>query len=178
MDDPPLIELLGRIVLFGLISPLTAVPAFLYGMVVRRWWLVPVGAVGLAAIFAALGFEEGEVVWLAAPVAVVPPLAWAAAGYYVGRWRRARPGGVPATLARGASIVAGLVLGAVAGAVAGFAIGMAYVELAQVSSFEGLAGYVVVFLFALPGLVVGAILGAVIGGMIRRRLDARQASPA
>jgi len=178
MDDAPLIELVGRIVLFGLISPLIAVPALLYGMVVRRWWLVPVGAVLLAAIFAALASEEGEVVWLAAPAALVPPLAWAAAGYYVGRWRRARPGGVPTALARGAPIAAGLVLGAAAGAVAGFGIGMAYVELAQVSSFEGLAGYVVVFLFALPGLVIGAILGAIIGGTIHRRLYARQASPA
>jgi hypothetical protein len=178
MTDTSLPDLLVKIILFGLISPAIALPSFLFGAVVRRWWLVPIGAAALAAIFTALAFEGGEIVWLAAPVAVLPPLAWSAAGYYFGRWRRARGGGVPASLARGVSIVAGLVLGAAAGAAAGFGIGVAYVELAQVSSFEGLAGYVAVFLFGLPGLIIGAIAGAVAGAMVNRRLGARRTAPA
>src|SRR5215204_5090565 len=128
MDDPPLLELFGRIILFGLVSPLVAVPAFLYGMVVRRWWLVPIGAAALAALFVALAFGEGEVVWFAAPMTVLPPLAWSAAGYYVGRWRRRRRGDEPAGVARAAAIAAGLLLGAAAEAVAGFGLGLAYIE--------------------------------------------------
>jgi hypothetical protein len=178
MDEPPLMELFGRIILFGLVSPLVAVPAFLYGMVVRRWWLVPIGAAALAALFVALAFEEGEIGWLAAPVTVLPPLAWSASGYYFGRWRRQHRGDERTGFARVVAIVAGLLLGAAAGAIAGFGLGLAYVELAQVSSFEGLAGYVAVFLFGLPGLVIGAIAGAVAGAMINRRLGARRAAPA
>src|SRR5688572_13100308 len=127
MDELPLLELFGRIILFGLISPLVAVPAFLYGMVVRRWWLVPIGAVALAAIFVALASEEGEIVWLAAPASVLPPLGWSASGYCFGQWRRRRRGGEPAGFARAAAMAAGLLLGAAAGAVAGFGLGLAYV---------------------------------------------------
>jgi hypothetical protein len=179
-----MIDLFGRIILFGMVSPLIALPSFLWGWMVRRWWLVPIGAAVLAALFIVVALidldrpEDSEIVWSAAPASLVPPLAWCAAGYFFGRWRRGRGGYMPAGFGRVVSILGGLLLGAVAGATAGFGLGLAYVELAHVSSFEGLAGYVVVFLFALPGLVIGAILGAVIGGIVNRRLGAQPASAA
>ncbi len=55
------------------------------------------------------------------------------------------------------------ILGALAGAVAGtlsaFAIGSLYAKLARVSSFEGKAGYLVVWGFGPIGLVAGLIAG-------------------
>jgi hypothetical protein len=179
MTDSSLADLLVKIILFGLISPAIALPSFLYGAVVRRWWLVPIGAAALAALFLAIAFDDAEFVWAAAPVALVPVLAWCTAGYRFGRWRRSRRGKTePAGFARAASIVAGLLLGGVAGTAAGLGLGAAYIDLAQVSSFEGLSGYVVVYLFMAPGLIIGAIAGAIIAAMINRRLGARGAAPA
>jgi hypothetical protein len=60
-------------------------------------------------------------------------------------------------------VLLGFVLGGVIGAVAGFAIGSAYVTAAQVSSLEGLSGYVVVYAFAFPGVIIGMVAG-VAGG--------------
>ena len=55
----------------------------------------------------------------------------------------------------------GSVIGAVAGGVAGLGIGTAYVELANVSSFEGASGYAVVF-WIFAGILCGAIAGVLV----------------
>lgn len=60
----------------------------------------------------------------------------------------------------------GGVLGAALGGVAGVLLGLAFVELAQVSDFEGRSGYLVGFLFMPAGIVVGAVAGAI---LLRRR---------
>jgi hypothetical protein len=178
-------EMILQMIVFGLISPVIALPAFLFGWMVRQWWLVPLGAVAIAAVFLVLSLMDsavpkgGEIVWAAVPVTLLAPLAWCIAGFYFGRWRRGRHGGSEAAgVVRAASIIAGLLLGAALGAAAGLGLGQAYVMLARVSSFEGLAGYVVVFLFMLPGLVIGAIGGAVIGDLVNRRRAGRHMTAA
>jgi hypothetical protein len=49
--------------------------------------------------------------------------------------------------------------GAALGAVAAFLVGALAAEVFQVSSFEGQAGYFVVFPFVLPGLLIGLVAG-------------------
>lgn len=176
-----MIEVIPQMIAFGLINPLVALPAFLLGWMVRRWWLVPVGAVWIAVVLLILSLtqsavpEAGEIVWQALPVTTLPPLAWCAAGYAFGHWRRSRHGGSKTAVAiRVASIGVGLLIGAPLGAAAGLGLGQAYVIMARVISFEGLSGYVVVFLFALPGLAIGGIAGAAIGGVLYGRLAARR----
>jgi hypothetical protein len=173
--------LIAQIVVFGLLSPGIAVSAFLAGWIARRWWLVPVAAVVIAAVFATISMvnldapADSEIVWAAVPFTIVAPLVWCSAGFYFGRWRRSRhvKSGSPGA-ARVASILAGVVTGAAIGTLAGLGLGEAYVTLARVSSFEGLAGYVVVFLFMLPGLLIGAAAGGAVGGIVQRRFAARR----
>ena len=50
-------------------------------------------------------------------------------------------------------------LGAVLGAAVGIGLGLIYVELANVSDFEGQSGFVVGFCFAPAGLLLGGGLG-------------------
>lgn len=177
-------EVAVQMVVYGLFSPLVAVPAFIFGWLVRRWWLVPLGAVALGALFTAISMVDfdapggSEIAWPLVPLSVLPPLAWASAGYHFGRWRRRAGAGERATAARVAAIIGGILIGTVVGGVAGFGLGEAYVTLARVSSFEGLAGYVVVFLFALPGLLIGAVAGGVVAAVINTRLAARRMTPA
>lgn len=56
----------------------------------------------------------------------------------------------------------GAVAGAMLGGGAGLLGGLGYVELAQVTSFEGYSGYVVV-LWMLAGILAGLVAGAVFG---------------
>jgi len=65
-------------------------------------------------------------------------------------------------------IAIGILVGGVGGGVLGSLIGMAYVALEQVSSFEGLSGYVVAS-FMLIGIVIG-ILGGGLAGFLRGRV--------
>ncbi|MCC7274788.1 MAG: hypothetical protein IT561_19115, partial [Alphaproteobacteria bacterium] len=89
------------------------------------------------------------------------------------RWLRGRQQAAPGDpLARTVWSLLGLVLGACIGGIAGMGLGIAYVDLANVSSFEGLAGYTVMFLFVLPGILVGMIAGAVAGWRRSRRAAA------
>ncbi|PHP68796.1 hypothetical protein CSC94_02035 [Zhengella mangrovi] len=56
----------------------------------------------------------------------------------------------------------GAILGAVLGGFVGFGAGFAYVELANVTDFEGASGYAVVF-WSLLGVVVGLVTGIIVG---------------
>ncbi|MNC85608.1 hypothetical protein D3C83_12170 [compost metagenome] len=110
---------------------------------------------------------------------MLPPVAWCTAGFAAGSWyRRNATTGIDNGAIRAIGIIGGLLLGGAVGAVAGFGTGVAYVTIAEVSSFEGLAGYVAVFLFALPGLLIGAGVGAAIGAVVGRRVAARRSATA
>ena len=172
-------EAILQMIVFGLISPAIAVPAFLFGWAVRRWWLVPVGAIAIAAIFlihSIVDFEaasEGEVVWAAIPFAVLPPLGWCSAGFWFGRWRRQHRETPPGGSGRAVNLTVGLVFGAALGVATGWGLGEIYVEIARVSPMEGYAGYLVVFFFMAPGLMIGAIAGVAAGLAVNRRLSSR-----
>jgi hypothetical protein len=55
----------------------------------------------------------------------------------------------------------GLTLGASAGGIAGLFAGLAYIEIAATSGFEGYAGFVVAF-WMMGGVVFGMIAGLVV----------------
>jgi hypothetical protein len=73
----------------------------------------------------------------------------------------------------------GGIAGAVLGAIAGFLVGALAAEVFQVSGFEGQAGYFVVFLFALSGLLIGLVAGILLTlRWQRRRAASAGAGPA
>jgi hypothetical protein len=135
----------------------------------RRWWLAAAGGFAIAAVFLTLSIvdferpEDSDFTWLAVPAALLGPSAWSAGGYFFGRWRRRRKGTVEPAAA-GATVAAwtGGFIGLIIGAAVGLGLGLGYVELAHVSSFEGMAGYLVVYIFAPLGGITGAIIGAMI----------------
>lgn len=63
---------------------------------------------------------------------------------------------------KGLRALTGLAGGAIAGGLAGLVIGLAYVEFAHVSDFEGLSGYAVAF-WIMAGVIAGAFTGLAIG---------------
>lgn len=70
----------------------------------------------------------------------------------------------------------GGVVGSLVGCIVGLMLGMLAATLLNIPDFEGQSGYFVVFLFALPGAVIGLIGG--IWLVIRsRRKKAAQPSP-
>ena len=164
-----LAEAIVRGLLHGLLSPWVIVPAWAIGWFGRAWWQVVAGAVVLAVILFAISQvmllsrlpEGAQIVWWLAPMGLLPPLAHAAAAH----WLRLRFGSAPGSSGaklgiRLVSAFLGLVIGVVVGAVIGILVGEAYVEWAHVSQFEGGAGYMVMFVFALPGALIGGGLGA------------------
>jgi hypothetical protein len=62
----------------------------------------------------------------------------------------------------------GLVLGSAGGGVAGLLAGLAYVEIANTSGFEGYSGFVVAF-WMLGGVTLGMILGLVVAYRFARK---------
>jgi hypothetical protein len=63
--------------------------------------------------------------------------------------------------------VLGLALGAAGGGVIGLLAGLAYVEIAQTSGFEGYSGFVVAF-WILGGITVGMIAGLIVAYKMAR----------
>ncbi|MGE0718923.1 MAG: hypothetical protein AB7P02_25985 [Alphaproteobacteria bacterium] len=158
----------------GAASPAVFVPAIVVGWIARSARMATLGAVAIAAVLIGMAAMEplpegARRVWWLMPLGVVAPLAWTLAVFALRRWlgRRtaARPGD---PLARGVWSILGLIAGGLVGGVIGLLLGMAYVELAEVSSFEGLAGYTVMFLFVLPGILIGMIAGAILGWRLPR----------
>ena len=169
-------------VLAGFTAPSVFVPALVVG------WLAPsarVAALGGAAIFAALflysqvlvGLPEGaQVIWWAAPLGLLPALAWAWGSYHVFRRLRGLAGEDSTHPAlRAVDALVGAIIGAIIGGAAALGLGSLDVEWAEVSTFEGAAGYLVVLGFGLPGVALGLLVGAVLGWRRRRRRAAAAA---
>ncbi|MBR0725198.1 hypothetical protein [Bradyrhizobium manausense] len=68
--------------------------------------------------------------------------------------------------------ILGLFLGALGGAALGIGAGLAWVEIAQTTSFEGYNGMLVFFTFMPLGAAIGGIGGAVLFGLLAIRDDA------
>ncbi len=157
-------------VLQGLVSPMVALPSVLLGLFARRPWQAVLGGVVVAVVLFALSFrkdlpEGASIVWAAVPLGLVAPVAWALVGFKLASWRRARgkESGGPALWESVLGALLGGVAGALVGVMIGYGLGALFVELANVSEFEGHAAYVVVFGFAMPGLVLGTLVGLVLG---------------
>ena len=69
-------------------------------------------------------------------------------------------------------VILGLFLGALGGAALGIGAGLAWVEIAQTTSFEGHSGMMVFFTFMPLGAVIGGIGGAALFGLLAMRDDA------
>ena len=170
-----LVIALAESFLGGLIDPIVIVPAIAIVAFARRWWQALLGAVAVAAAVFAVGFshdlpEGAEIVWVAVPVAALAPVAWSSAAFLgARRWRARADRGRRSVWPSVVGLAVGLVFGGLIGGVVGAAVGAWYVEAAQVSNFEGVSGYVVVFFFLFPGVIVGAAAGAVLGWLLGRR---------
>lgn len=68
--------------------------------------------------------------------------------------------------------ILGLFLGTLGGAALGFGAGLAFVEIAQTTNFEGHSGMLVVFTFMPLGAAIGGIGGALLFGLLALRDDA------
>jgi hypothetical protein len=66
----------------------------------------------------------------------------------------------------------GLFLGALAGAALGIGAGLAWVEIAQTTSFEGYSGMLVFLTFMPLGAAIGGIGGAVLFALLAMRDEA------
>lgn len=147
----------------GLGHPENIIGGLVVGWFCRRWWQVVLAAVAMHAAVLAV-FMPGslpvgaQIAWLLAAFGVIPPLAWCAAGFLLRR-HVVTPGGTGERLG---TALAAAVLGGIAGAVVGATLGTFYVELARVSQMEGTAGYVVVFLFVLPGMLIGSVIAGIV----------------
>ncbi len=170
----------------GLASPVIFVPSFAVGWFARRWWLVPLGAVVVAAL------SEAEVMlielpgatpdWAREPLIVIAPLAWCVAGYLMRAWcrraRRLRQGGT----IRAWPVVAGMVLGAVAGGAAALGVGLFYLQIGELEYHTlqfgraASADYETIFFqYLFPGLLLGQLAGGLIGRVFGRPLAAAAA---
>jgi hypothetical protein len=168
-------EAVALSVLSSLLKPVIFVPAIALGWFARRWWQVVAAAILIALTWFAFILLKGlppgaKVAWAARPLMVVAPLTWCSTGFLLRRYwyARATPVG-KVRFRRFIYVLLGFVLGSVVGAVSGFAIGSAYVTTAQVSSFEGLSGYVVVYAFAFPGAIIGMVAGIIVAWLLGRR---------
>jgi hypothetical protein len=169
------LEAVALSVLSSLVRPTIFVPAIALGWFARRWWQVVAAAILIALLWFAYILLEGlppgaTVAWETRPLMVVAPLAWCSAGFLLRRYWHARETPVgKVRFRRVVYVLLGSVLGVVVGGVAGFVIGSAYVTAAQVSSFEGLSGYVVVYAFAFPGALIGIVAGVIVAWLLGRR---------
>ena len=68
--------------------------------------------------------------------------------------------------------ILGLFLGALGGAALGIGAGLAWVEIAQTTSFEGYSAMLVFFTFMPLGAAIGGIGGALLFGLLAMRDDA------
>lgn len=170
MDTAGLATVIVAMTVQGLGSPANILGGLVLGWFCRRWWQVVPAAVALHAVILGVvlpgSLPAGAgIAWALLPPGVIGPLAWCAAGFVLRR-QVVTPGG--GAERAGTAIAAGLAGGILGGAL-GAAGGSLYVEAARVSSFEGQAGYLVVFGFVLPGVLAGAVLGAAAGWRRARR---------
>jgi hypothetical protein len=163
-----LLQAVGLSLLYGLADPLVFLPALVIGWLARAWWQAAAGAALIAVILFAIELatplpEGSSRVWAVVPLMVIAPLVWTSLAYRLRRWLKVRRHVTPADpVACAVLAVIGGVVGACVGGLAGVALGTLYIQAAEVSNFEGAAGYMVVFLFMLPGIVIGAVAGAIL----------------
>ena len=171
---PP--EIIAASILFGLVNPAVIVAGLVLGVLLHHWWQPVLAAGVMAAVFAAWDIYTlppgAEIVWTGVPASLVPPLAWCIAGFLGGGWWRQRAtAGQRRGLQLAMAVLGCIVLGAVVGGFCGVAAGMFYVSAAHVGSLEGQTGYVVAFLFAPAGILVGAVGGGFVGRLGGRRFS-------
>jgi hypothetical protein len=65
--------------------------------------------------------------------------------------------------------VLGLILGVLGGAALGIGIGLAWVEIFQITDFEGYSGMLVFFTFMPSGAMIGGLGGAFLFGLLAWR---------
>jgi hypothetical protein len=68
-------------------------------------------------------------------------------------------------------VLLGLLLGAVGGAVLGIGAGLAWVEIFNITDFEGHSGMLVFFTFMPAGAIIGGLGCAVLFGLMAARDD-------
>ena len=174
MDVLDLLSAVLQGLLNSLVTPLVFVPAIGVGLLARQWWHVFLGAIVIFIVLTVISWlrlpAEASMVWPMLPLGILPPLAWAAATFRLRAWMQRRNREQPGNNAvRAVWLLLGLVAGGVVGCAIGIGIGVAYIELAKVSSFEGASGYVVFLLFAPAGLLIGAGGGAALGWWLSGR---------
>ncbi|ROQ00396.1 hypothetical protein EDC65_2193 [Stella humosa] len=179
-------ELIGALwwsVVGGLTSLEVLAAGFLVGWLVRSAGQAVLGGVAIAVVLFGISQaftdlpEGAEIVWLALPLTLIAPVAWALAGFFLHRWVRGQAATDPANVGlRLLEAAMGGAVGGVLGGAVGIGAGIVFVELFQVSSFEGAAGFLVFLGFGLPGVVLGFLAGAIVGW--RRRRTRPSAAPA
>jgi len=167
------LQALVQSVLLGLISPTVILPAIAIGLVARRWRQVIVATLVLVAVLLTISLSQllpGAIMaWEIAPIAIVAPLAWASATFALRRWMgRREPAGGNSSAKRVVALLLGLVLGAIGGGAIAVGIGVLWVDVFEVSHFEGGAGYLIFLLFLPLGILIGAPLGAFLGWHLAR----------
>ena len=165
-----LLAIIPQVILHQLISPFLFVPAIAVGWFARSRVQIIVGAVAVAVLSIALSFMRGlpagaSLVYGLMPLTFISPLVWAFATAALKRKLQgdaaaATPAGDIARKAIRAVI--GVVIGAPAGGALGALVGSLAADYFRISNFEGGAGYYVMFLYVLPGILIGAIVGAVV----------------
>jgi hypothetical protein len=172
---------LFELLISGLASPFVFAPSFAIGWFVRRWWQVGLGAV-LFSIF-----DQAEVMlielpgaqpdWALAPLGLIPPLCWCAAGFLTRAWYRRERQHRSGETIRAFPVVAGMVLGAVVVAAAAIGVGLLYLRTDQLEFHAfGLertpdpsAAYEAIFFqYLFPGVLLGQLAGGLIGRVLGR----------
>lgn len=165
-----LLAFIPRVLLYQLTSPFLFVPAIAVGWFARTRVQIILGAVAVGCVSIALSFlqpmpEGSSLVYGLMPLTFISPLVWAfATAALKRRLQREDPAAAPAAnLARKAiRAVIGVVIGAPVGGALGALVGSLAADHFRISNFEGGAGYYVMFLYVLPGILIGAIVGAVV----------------
>lgn len=165
-----LLVFVPQVILHQLISPFLFVPAIAVGWFARTRMQVTVGAVAVGVVSIALSFlgrmpEGASIVYVLMPLTFVSPLVWAfATAALKKKLLRDDPAATPASdvMRKAMRAVIGVVIGAPLGGALGALVGSLAADYFRISSFEGGAGYYVMFFFVLPGILIGAIVGAVV----------------
>lgn len=174
----PILQLPGQALLYGLVNPMVVVPALAIGWLGRRTWMPAAGAVVIAVVQTLLSLGQplpagAQRLWWAEPFGLLAPSLLAYASFFLHQWLRARAATAPESrLPRLVRTGLGGAIGAIAGAGIFFLAGLAIDGLAGLQDREGGDAYVLVFIVAPIGLIIGLCLGAR-WGWRRSACDAR-----